>query len=680
MKEMNLSTSLEQVKGVGPKAAEQLRDAGLLTVGDLMMFLPRRHDDFTGVTPIAELKPGKVTIKARCESISTRPVRRGLRLTTAVLADESGKLNAVWFNQPYRVQQLGGSSDEFYFSGEFEYNYGRYQLTSPSAEAAKELPVQADRLMPVYHSIHGLKSVTVRKILETLRPLMSVLPETLPVSIVTSEKFMSRAEAISTMHFPRTSEDVARARDRLAFEELFELLLASQLNKMENQKLEGYHIPFEVDVVKQFVAQLPFELTAAQRRAAWDILQDFERNTPMNRLLQGDVGSGKTVVAGLAARQAASHGFQTVLMAPTEILATQHAETLDALLSPFGVKVGLLIGSVKGKARATLYEQIADGEVDVVVGTHAVIQDKVAFRNLGFVVIDEQHRFGVDQRQKLLAKSGTLPHLLAMTATPIPRSLALTVYGELDVSVLNERPAGRLPIETTIISPVGVPDMYQRIDKEIEQGRQAYVICSLIADNPDNDIKSVQAEYKRLKATIFGHRRIGLLHGKMKPSEKDDVMQDFKERKYDILVSTTVVEVGVDVPNATVMIIENADRFGLSQLHQLRGRVGRSSHQSYCYLVLSTSNKPSERLREVEKSNDGFYLAEVDMQLRGPGEIYGRMQHGALNLQIATLADTALIARAQKAAKKFVEQGDALENYKNLNTQVRYYQRLTTLN
>ena len=680
MKEMNLSTSLEQVKGVGPKTAEQLRQAGLATVGDLIMFLPRRHDDFTGVTPIAELKPGKVTIKARCESISTRPVRRGLRLTTAVLADESGKLNAVWFNQPYRVQQLGGSSDEFYFSGEFEYNYGRYQLTSPSAEAAKELPVQADRLMPVYHAIHGLKSVTVRKILETLRPLMSVLPETLPASIVTSEKFMSRAEAISTMHFPRTSEDVTRARDRLAFEELFELLLASQLNKMENQKLEGYHIPFEVDIVKQFVAQLPFELTAAQRRAAWDILQDFERSTPMNRLLQGDVGSGKTVVAGLAARQAASHGFQTALMAPTEILATQHAETLDALLSPFGVKVGLLIGSVKGKARATLYEQIADGEVDVVVGTHAVIQDKVAFRNLGFVVIDEQHRFGVDQRQKLLAKSGTLPHLLAMTATPIPRSLALTVYGELDVSVLNERPAGRLPIETTIISPVGVPDMYQRIDKEIEQGRQAYVICSLIADNPDNDIKSVQAEYKRLKATIFGHRRIGLLHGKMKPSEKDDVMQDFKERKYDILVSTTVVEVGVDVPNASVMIIENADRFGLSQLHQLRGRVGRSVHQSYCYLVLSTSSKPSERLKEVEKSNDGFYLAEVDMQLRGPGEIYGRMQHGALNLQIATLADTALIARAQKAAKKFVEQGDALEDYKNLNARVRYYQRLTTLN
>lgn len=677
---MNLSTKLEQIKGVGPKAAEQLHAAGLETVGDLLLFLPRKHEDFTHLSSIADLQPGKVTIKARCEAISTRPVRRGLRLTTAVLADDSGKLNAVWFNQPYRTQQLGGTSEEFYFSGEFEYNYGKYQLTNPSAEQAKEMPVQTDRLLPVYHAIKGLKSQLVRKVLEELRPLMSVLPETLPASIVESEHLMSRADAISTMHFPKALEDVREARDRLAFEELFELLLASQLNKLENQKLAGHHIPFEVDVVKQFVAELPFELTSAQRRAAWDILQDFERATPMNRLLQGDVGSGKTVVAGLAARQAASHGYQTAVMTPTEILASQHAETLNTLLTPFGVRVGLLVGSVKGKARTTLYEQIASGEVDVVVGTHALFQEKVQFSNLGFVVIDEQHRFGVDQRQKLLSKSGVLPHLLAMTATPIPRSLALTVYGELDVSVLNERPAGRLPIETKLVAPASVPRMYDAIEAELAKGHQAYVICSLIADNPDNDLKSVEAEHKRLRNSVFGSRPIGLLHGKMKPSEKDQVMQDFKDKKYDILVSTTVVEVGVDVPNATVMVIENADRFGLSQLHQLRGRVGRSSHQSYCYLVLSSSSKPSERLREIERSNDGFYLAEVDMKLRGPGEIYGRMQHGALNLQIATLADTQLIARAQKAARSFVESGDELPRYKELNHNVTYYQRLTTLN
>ncbi|QCT39911.1 ATP-dependent DNA helicase RecG [Candidatus Saccharibacteria bacterium oral taxon 955] len=680
---MNLKTPLEQVKGVGPKVAMQLRTAGLETVGDIITFLPRRHDDFTGLAPIADLKPGKVTIRARCESISTRPVRRGLRLTTAVLADDSGKLNAIWFNQPYRTQQLGGSDDEFYFSGEFEYNYGRYQLTNPTAEIAKDMPVQAERLMPVYHSIHGLKSVTVRKVVEKLRPLMSVLPETLPASIVRAEGLMGRAEAISAMHFPKTTEEVQRARDRLAFEELFELLLASRLNKLENQQLEGYHIPFEQAVVKQFVSNLPFTLTSAQRRAAWDILQDFERKTPMNRLLQGDVGSGKTVVAGLAARQAASHGFQTALMAPTEILASQHAETLDKLLAPFGVRVGLLVGSLKGKARQALYEQIANGEVDAVVGTHAVIQDKVSFKKLGFVVIDEQHRFGVDQRQKLLAKSGAdglMPHLLAMTATPIPRSLALTVYGELDLSILNERPKGRIPIKTEIVTPVGVPKMYERVDAEIANGRQAYVVCSLIDDNPENDTKSVTAEHQRLKQTIFGHRQIGLLHGKMKPAEKETIMQDFKARKYDILVSTTVVEVGVDVPNATTMIIENADRFGLSQLHQLRGRVGRGSHQSYCYLVMSSSNKPSERIREIEKSDDGFYLAEVDMKLRGPGEIYGRMQHGALNLQIATLADTALIARAQNAVKRFVKSPEEVARYKTTNSRVQYYQRLTTLN
>lgn len=676
---MNLATSLEYIKGVGPKTAAQLRAAGLETVEDVLLFLPRKHEDFTNLVAIADLKPGKVTIKARCEKVSSRPVRRGLTLTTAILSDGTDKVNAVWFNQPYRVSQLAGD-DEFYFSGEFEYARGRYQLTNPTAELAKDVPLQADYLLPVYHAIRSLKSQTVRKVLEELRPLMSVLPETLPEELVVREHLMGRGDAIMTMHFPKAAEDVAQARERLAFEELFELILASQLNKQANTKLTGWKIPFEQQVVRDFVAQLPFQLTGAQRRAAWDILQDFEKGVPMNRLLQGDVGSGKTVVAGLAARQAASHGYQTALMAPTEILAAQHAATLEALLAPFGVKVGLLIGSVKGKARQTLYEQIASGGVDVVVGTHALIQEAVAFHKLGFVVIDEQHRFGVDQRQKLLSKSGVLPHLLSMTATPIPRSLALTVYGELDVSVLNEKPADRLPIKTQIISPVSAPALYGRIDKEIAAGWQVYAICSLIEENPENEVKSVQAEYKRLKNSVFGHRRIGLLHGKMKPAEKDEVMRDFKEGTYDILVSTTVVEVGVDVPNATIMMIENADRFGLAQLHQLRGRVGRGAHQSYCYLMMSSTNKPSERLREIEKSDDGFYLAEVDMDLRGPGEIYGRMQHGALNLQIATLGDTALISRAQKAALWFIEQEVDLSKYAQLHRHVAHYQRLTTLN
>lgn len=695
---MNLATSLDQIKGVGPKTAAELRQAGLETVSDILLFLPRKHEDFTHVTPIAELRPGKVTIRAHCQQISTRPVRRGLRLTTAVLTDDTSKLNAVWFNQPYRAQQLGDSDEWFYFSGEFEYNYGRYQLTNPTAELAKELPVQVDRLLPVYHAVRGLKSQTVRKVIEQLRPLMSVLPETLPPSVVKNEKLLDRAAAISAMHFPRNEREVEQARQRLAFEELFELVLASQLNKIDNQKLTGFTIPFEKSVVQDFVKKLPFALTNAQRRAAWDILQDFENARPMNRLLQGDVGSGKTVVAGLAARQAASAGYQTAFMAPTEILARQHAETLAKLLEPFGVTVGLLIGSVKGKARAMLYQQIANGAIDVVVGTHALVQGKVEFHRLGFVVIDEQHRFGVEQRQKLLMKVkdeevkssappdkkklsvAAMPHLLAMTATPIPRSLALTVYGELDVSVLDEQPRGRRPILTKIISPPSREAAYTAIDQQIAQGRQVYVVCSLIADSDSSDRKSVEAEYKRLKNSIFSRCRIAMLHGKMRADEKDQIMQAFKDQKYDILVSTTVIEVGVDVPNATIMVIEDADQFGLAQLHQLRGRVGRGQHQSYCYLMMSTNNKPSQRLREIEKSNDGFHLAEVDMALRGPGEIYGRMQHGALNLQIATLADTRLIARAQKAAKRFIESGEPLSNYPTLEARVRHNQRLTTLN
>ena len=709
---MNLASPLSRVKGVGDKTAEQFAQAGLFSVYDLITFLPRRHEDFSEVVNIADIRPGKMTIKARCEKISTRPVRRGLRITTATLADDSGKLQAIWFNQPYRTTQLAKTDEEFYFSGEFEFSYNRYQLTNPSAEKVSDMPVQTDRLLPLYRSIKGLKSQVVRKTLAELRPLITMLPETLPEATIRAEKLVSRADALLGMHFPKNTEDIERARERLAYEELFQLLLASQLNKQENAKLTGWSIPFEQPVVAGFVKKLPFDLTGAQRRAAWEILQDFESQTPMNRLLQGDVGSGKTVVAGLAARQAASHGLQTAVMAPTEILATQHAETLRNLLEPFGVNVALLTGGVKGKARQILYENIQNGSVDVAVGTHALIQEKVKFHRLGFVVVDEQHRFGVAQRQALLMKSsavgndakrrlqgegelsefisrsevegqappgGFMPHMLAMTATPIPRSLALTVYGELDVSILNERPKGRKPIKTKIWSPNSRAQLYEFIDKEIAVGRQAYVICSLIDDSADNDTKSVEAEYKRLQGTVFKHRRIGLLHGKLKPEEKTAVMADFSDGKLDILVSTTVVEVGVDVPNATVMIIEDADRFGLAQLHQLRGRVGRSSHQSYCFLVMSDSSKPSERLREIERSDDGFYLAEVDLKLRGPGEIYGRAQHGALNLQVATLADTKLIARAQRGAKAFVDSGEAVEAYPLLATEVNNYQRLTTL-
>lgn len=677
---MNLTTSLSAVKGVGPKTGEQLSAAGLRTVGDLLYFLPRKHEDFSEVVTIANISPGKRTIKARCESITNRRVRRGLVLTEAVLADDTGKLKAIWFNQGYRVTQFKDHTEEFFFSGDFEFNYNKYQLTNPSAEKVSEAPVNTDRLLPVYPALQDLKSQLVRKILVELKPLMSFLPETLPPDVVKAENLVTRGEALLGMHFPKTTEDIKKARERLAFDELFSLLLAAQYNRVENQKLTGWNIPFEQTTVAGFVQKLPFPLTGAQKRAAWDILQDFEKPTPMNRLLQGDVGAGKTVVAGVAARQAASHGFQTAILAPTEILASQHAETLHNLLDQFNVKVGLLTGNVKGKARQALYDQMRSGEVDVVVGTHAIIQEPVQFHKLGFVVIDEQHRFGVEQRQQLLKKSEHMPHLLSMTATPIPRSLALTVYGELDVSVLNELPANRKPIKTKLWAPTNRDGLYAEMEKELAAGRQGYVICSLIDEDPKNELKSVEEEYHKLNRRIFAHRKIGLLHGKLKSDEKKAVMDAFAAGDIDLLVSTTVVEVGVDVPNATVMLIENADRFGLAQLHQLRGRVGRGKDQSYCYLMLSDSQKPSQRLREIEKSNDGFYLAEVDLKLRGPGEIYGKAQHGELNLQIASLADTKLIARAQRHAKRFVESGQDLLQYSELAHEVEKYQRLTTLN
>ena len=680
---MKLTTPLEQIKGVGPKTAQALTVAGLTTVSDALNFLPRAYDDYSTAVNIADLQPGKVTVKARCESVSTRVVRRGLRITTAVLADKSGKVKAVWFNQPYRETQLK-SDAEFIFSGQFGMQYNRYQINNPSVELAKEVAKasmeNASGIQPVYKSIKNLRPKTVQDLMKNIRPIMDFLPETLPENIIQRQKLVSRSEAVKFLHAPKTHEEISRGRERLAFEELFEMILAAQFNKQEQTRLTGWKIPFNKSVVKNFVDQLPFPLTNAQRRAAWQILQDLESDHPMNRLLQGDVGSGKTVVAGLVAAEVAKAGFQTAIMAPTEILAQQHAKTLDELLSPFGVSVALLTGHVKGAARSQLLDNLASGNIDVVVGTHALIQEKVAYHKLGFAVIDEQHRFGVKQRQALLEKSDFMPHLLSMTATPIPRSLALTLYGELDISILDELPSGRQPIQTKIWSPASAPKLYESIENELAKGRQAYVICPLIDDNPDNDKKSVEAEYNKLSKTIFSHRRVGLLHGKLPAEEKAEVMQKFADGELDMLVSTTVVEVGVNVPNATVMLIENADNFGLSQLHQLRGRVGRGTHQSFCHLMMSGHDKPSQRLREIEKSQDGFYLAEVDLKLRGPGEIYGKMQHGDLNLKIASLADTALIARAQVEAERFVKEGQDLLQYNHLAHAVSRYQRLTVLN
>ena len=675
---MKFDTPLEQVKGVGPKTAEAFARARLHTVGDLALFLPRKHEDFSHVTPIASLMPGNVSVRGTFSHVETKRVRRGMTVTSAVLADLTSKVQVVWFNQGYRAAQLEPGK-EFLVSGEFGLQRQRYQITNPSAEAVKDVGVSGGRIVPIYHAVGGLKSVLVRKILLEIKPFMMGLPETLPPEVIKQQGLMSRADAVVAMHFPESFEQLEAAKARLGFEEVFALMLASQLNKLDNARLESHTIEFDARDAKVFVDALPFSLTNAQRVAAWEAIQNLSSGEPMNRLLQGDVGSGKTVVAGLVAYIAARAGYQTAFMAPTELLAVQHASTLSSLLEPLGVRTALLIGSVTKAQRKPLLEAMKTGETDIVVGTHALFQDTVEFANLGFVVIDEQHRFGVEQRQRLLAKSHKMPHLLAMTATPIPRSLQLTVYGELEISILAQKPVGRRDIETKIISPNSRTAMYEHLESELAAGRQAYVICPRIEEG-DDEMKSVEAEIKRLRAHHFKHRRLGLLHGKLTAQEKDEVMSAFSRGEVDILVSTTVVEVGVDVPNATVIIIEGADRFGLAQLHQLRGRVGRSELQSYCYLVPGTSLKPSQRLRELEKSNDGFYLAEKDLELRGPGEIYGRAQSGALNLAVANIADTKLLKKAQKAAVSWLETGAELVHYKQLSREVDRYRRITTLN
>lgn len=675
----SLDAPLDTIKGVGEKTYDQLSLAGLRTVRDLIYFYPRTHDDYSIVQKIAGIRPGKVSVQGHFQQVSTRRVRRGMSVTEAVLVDDTSKVPVVWFNQPYRAEQLKGGK-EWLVTGEFGLQRTKYQIVNPACEAIDGPHVSGGRIVPAYRAVKGLKSQLVRKILMEIKPVMTMLPETLPPELVKREKLMSHADAIVAQHFPNSAEELQRSRERLGFEELLALMLASVMNRDANQSLDGWHIPFDEAAARSFVAQLPFELTDAQKLATWEIIKNFETAHPMNRLLQGDVGAGKTVVAGMAAYLAARQGYQTALMAPTELLAAQHAETLNTILTPFHVTVGLLTGGVKQSQRKELLPAIANGAIAITVGTHALFQESVKFHKLGFVVIDEQHRFGVEQRQKLLSKGEKMPHLLAMTATPIPRSLQLTVYGELDISLIRQRPKGRKPIITEIISPNSRYKMDKSVEEHLNAGQQAYAVCPLIDDNEANELKSVEVEVKRLKREGFGHRRIGLLHGRLSPVEKQIVMEQFKNKELDILVSTTVVEVGVDVPNATVMIIEGAERFGLAQLHQLRGRVGRSDMQSYCYLVPSTSQKPSQRLYEMTRSNDGFYLAEKDLELRGPGEIYGRAQSGQLSLAMANLANTAELKRAKQAAEWLIKSGVDLVQYEVLRSEVKRYRRLTTLN
>ncbi len=675
------AASITTVKGVGPEMAKKLAVLGVQTVADLIDNLPRRYEDYSQITSIRALRPGVVTIQAVIKQAKGRYVRRGMHITEAVASDDTDSVRLVWFNQPYREGALK-IGQPYFISGPYELSRQRFAIMNPGVELVSDFPVNTARIVPVYRQTKGITSLQIRRMVREALPRMREASETLPAWILKQEALMPRAAALETMHFPANAEDLDAAKKRLGFEEVFELSLASLLNKYELLQDTALAIPFDEQLARQFVAHLPFKLTDAQRKVVWHIYQDMQKTQPMNRLVEGDVGSGKTVVAAMAAVMAIAEGYQVALMAPTELLARQHADTLYKLLQPLGMhdRVALLVGGMKAAEKETARTHIADGRVQFIVGTQALIQESVDMHQLGLVVIDEQHRFGVEQRQKLMAKAGHMPHLLSLTATPIPRSLALTLYGELDVSILDAKPAGRQPVVTTICSPNSRAQLNAEIEQELRTGRQMFVVCPLITESDASPANSAEKIYEQFRTKDFKTWRIGLLHGKMKAAEKNDTMERFVRHDIDILVSTTVIEVGVDVPNASIMLIEAADRFGLSQIHQLRGRVGRGGHKGYCYLMLSDSKAPPQRLQALERSSDGFKLAELDLELRGPGAIYGTLQHGALDLRVAKLTDTKLIAAARAAAQQFVDKGEDLLQYPVVHDHVTRLRAITNLN
>lgn len=676
---IKVDAPIAAIKGVGDKVSKLYKRLNVKSVEDLIYHFPRRYEDYSRVTPIKSIKPGVVTLKVQVASVNGRYARRGLHITEALVKDDTGSIKLTWFNQPYRAKALK-QKVWYYVSGEYTYQGDRYSIVNPSMEQVSSFPKNTARIVPIYPETKGLKSHQIRKHITELMPQIRKLEETLPEFVIKDQGLLAHAEAVENLHFPKSGNQLEGAKARIGFEELYEISLASALNKQAAASKEGPSIPIDEQLARDYVQALDYKLTDAQRKSAWQILKDMASPEPMNRLLEGDVGSGKSVVAGLAALMAIKGGYQTVYMAPTEILARQQYEDLGQMLSKFGVKSELLIGSLNAKQRSESIKSIKSGQADFVVGTHALIQDGPVFKKLGLVIVDEQHRFGVKQREKLMGKAKTLPHVLTMTATPIPRSLALTLYGELDVSIIDQLPPGRKPVKTKIVNPASRQSVYAQIEEQLQAGRQGYVICPLVDDSDKLGVKSVTEEFKRLDTGPFKQRAIGLLHGKLKSEEKERIMAEFVAGKLDLLVATTVVEVGVNVANATVMLIEGAERFGLAQLHQLRGRIRRSKYQPYCFLMPSAGVKPARRLRAMETTNDGFKLAELDLELRGPGQIYGVAQSGELDLRLANLRDIRLVKAARDAAFKTLEERVELIQYPRLQARLAKLRKITNLN
>lgn len=677
---MVLTDSVEVLRGVGPAIAAKFARLGINTVEDLLRYYPRKYQDYSVITPIAKLKPGIITVKGTFQQVTGRYVRRGMHVTEAVLSDSSGSVRVVWFNQPYRAAGFK-PNEEYFVSGPFELVRQHLQIMNPSTEAVGDFQAHTARIIPVYRESKDVKSADIRRAIRAALQSEVVITSQLPSSLEKEYGLGTLKKALTQIHFPASTKDVASAQRRIGFEEIFELILAHLLIKQETNRQTALPIVFKQELAQDFVRHLPFTLTNSQRATTWQAYQDIEMAKPMNRLVEGDVGSGKTVVAAMLAAMTMAQGLQVAVMAPTEILARQHAKTFYDLLTPLGLgtKVSLLVGSMTAAQKKTAHVKITSGEVQCIVGTHALIQDKVDMHTLALVVVDEQHRFGVEQRKKLLKKAGHMPHMMSMTATPIPRSLALTVYGDLDISILKDKPPGRQPVTTKLVPPNHRLSLYKDIDKHLAAGQQAFVVCPLIEESAVVQAKSVGVVQKEL-TKLLPHRNIGLLHGKLKSEDKQQIMQQFIDKKIDVLVSTTVIEVGVDVPNATIMCIEAPERFGLAQIHQLRGRIGRGEHQGHCYLLLSDDKQPSRRLRAIEQSADGFKLAELDLELRGPGAIYGTYQHGVLDLRMVNLTDTKLIAEARQAANETIKHDPNLLQYPGLKARVLQLQKIVHLN